>query len=294
MSRVRSLSAAGRLACSILLLTAWPAARLHAAVPTVEPRVEEVCNCIRQKDLAKADEKLTAFLADFSSDERLPEFLSTIAVRCNRTGDHQKAAELCRYALDHAAPGNKRRLLAEAGRLLSGLPGDEDPNTIQVRTEERLTEIEALLTENAGNPFLPQAVFQAAEHFHFRAREALGRGRREQAQADFRRAIALWDRNRTQTADPLHRAHAAYYSAAAYRRLGDHEAALKCWLEVVRDHPDYEKAWFARFMAARCCEELGQKGGFTPEDVKAAYRLVIDKDPNSPAAPTAAASLNWL
>ena len=52
----------------------------------------------------------------------------------------------------------------------------------------------------------------------------------------------------------------------------------------------YKKAVCAVY-DRRCCEELAKENKITSGEVKAAYQLVVDKYPDSPAAKIAASKL---
>jgi outer membrane protein assembly factor BamD (BamD/ComL family) len=138
------------------------------------------------------------------------------------------------------------------------------------------------------------SLFVIGEEYFLRGEELISQGGREEGRQNLSRAIEIWESVRTQSADSLHQAHAFYYSAAAYHKIGRYEDALACYQHLVDQWPGYEKAWYAQFMIAQCSEELARQNKLPLESANAAYQRVIDKYPDSSAAKLAAKKIRQL
>jgi len=70
---------------------------------------------------------------------------------------------------------------------------------------------------------------------------------------------------------------AYYLSAACYCSLDQYEQAIEYYQKVVSDWPDYERAWNAQFMIARCFDRLARSGAIPKTDAAPILRQACDK-----------------
>jgi tetratricopeptide (TPR) repeat protein len=162
------------------------------------------------------------------------------------------------------------------------------------------------------------SVFLVGEEYYSRANEAKNQGNQEQAQANFQKAIAIWDKNINQIPDPVHQAMANYFTAVSYKYLNDYRKSIAHYQKVFSEFPESEYAAHSLFMVGRNYEKLSRIGGrsavamvletrtdpnevvstvdpnsvTTPVEVsgtsvntvRAAYKLLVEKYPDSPGA----------
>ena len=189
------------------------------------------------------------------------------------------AVAICREALA-LNPPPEDAFEAQAA-LVAGLAGAG-------RGEEAEAEVPELLRLADLHPAPDQKVFFAAEAFFQQGDDLMELGQEREARAAFGRAGVLLEANRTRYGDGRYRAAAMYLEAEAHRLLGEPAEAIAGFEALLAAYPDCERPWLARYLIARCHEQLLAEGLSTAEAVKAAYQALVDNHPGSPPAAYAA------
>jgi len=160
--------------------------------------------------------------------------------------------------------------------------------------------INELIADYNDQPDLPRAVFKIGEEYYNKAFNTKGDPNSPDAKPEeyYRKALAVWERIIKELPDPNSTiaAHAYYFSAVCYRRLGRCEKAIEYYQKIVDNWPDYEYAWNALFLIGRSYEDLKESGVISKSQadpkIKAAYEQLLEKYPDCPAAKIAQRWLN--
>lgn len=238
-------------------------------------------------------EALETLLRSYSSYGDYAKVMNNLGDAFRSYGRFADSISLYQAALD-STPDKPERLCAIAGmakaQIRMGL-SISDPNTPGGSTTEdpnSMTTVKALIADYSEVKGLGFHVFQIGEEYYFRAEESLKKGNDEQAKDDFLKAIAIWEKNRTQLTDSLHQAHAIYYSGDAFKKMGQYEQAIECFRQIVIQRPDYENAWNAQYSIAGCYDRMCQENIITKKErdtnVKQVLMVLVEKYPNCPAA----------
>ena len=154
-------------------------------------------------------------------------------------------------------------------------------------------DVNELIANFNNQPGLPVAVFQIGEEYYNRAYGKYKQGRQSESDDHFRQAIAVWERVISEVPEPnsTTMAHAYYFSALCYRRLGEYPEAIEYFKETVSRWPNYQFAWNAQFLIARGFEQLVRDGQIPPSDagvmIRYACEQVITKYPDCAAVKAA-------
>jgi tetratricopeptide (TPR) repeat protein len=153
-------------------------------------------------------------------------------------------------------------------------------------------EVDNLLPQFMYNLNGPAAVsiLVIGEEYYLMAEEAAKAGDPNQASANYQKALNLW--NQFEQAIPDHNwPEYAYYSGIVCQKLGQYEQALSHFQRVTLQWPQFDRAWFAQYLIARCYEKLAEQKKVSLDVVKAAYQQVINKYPDCSVAQTAVQKL---
>ncbi len=233
-----------------------------------------------ENEIAKeAAEKL---LSDYADRPELSERTAEVICQYCRAGKTGEVIALSEKILSQN-PGPAMRLAAYTGLAQA---------YIQLGQQEKVDEIiNILITNFSEEKRIGYSLFVIGEEYYLIGEKQLKEIGLSEGRAALQQAISIWQHVRAQSMDLLHQAHAIYYSADALRRIGAYKQAVVYYQQIVSRKPVYKKAWYAQYMIARCCEELAKENKITSGEVKAAYQLVVDKYPDSPAAKIAASKL---
>lgn len=170
-----------------------------------------------------------------------------------------------------------------------------DPNSPILDSSDVDAIIQLLMTDCKDQQKLALHVFQIGEEYYFCGENAINEGDNEQAHKYYQRAISIWQKNRNEISDSLHKAHAEYYTALSYQRLGDYEEAIHSFRQTIDKWPGYKQRWHALSMIAECYDILKNKNivpiSKANRKIKNAYIEILKKYPNVPAVETAK---SWL
>jgi len=228
------------------------------------------------------DKLLTEPNTDSSKD--IPEVLSEITAKYCKAGSYEKAIQLCQYVIDNWGD-NTAMVISGKLEMAKVYIAEGNDATVEVIVDE-------LITNYGGNPASPDAVFMIGEEYYNKAHNVKGDPNlpKEQAEEHYRKAQTVWEKLINEfppsgTYTPL----ACSYAAACYRRLGNYEKAIEYYEKVVQDWPNYEYAWHAQVMVARCYyyEELERSGHIITEDaaeqIRQACKKLLTEYPDSQA-----------
>jgi tetratricopeptide (TPR) repeat protein len=266
------------------------------------------CSYLDLNAKEQADAAINTILEAYPQHPAFAKMMNGAADSYRSNQHYARAVELYQLALARAT-GKKERLCAYAGMAKSQIQMPEvltDPNsTVElavaftdpnstVACPDVDTIVQLLTSTFKDENDTGFHVFQIGEEYYFRGEKTLKNREPAKANADFLKAIAIWEKNRSVLDDLEHQAYATYYSGVAYKYMGDTARAIEYYQQVVENHPDYEKAWHAQYMIAKHYEKQAAQGKTSIEQVRQAYQTLLDKYPDSPAAEIANKKLNTL
>ena len=168
------------------------------------------------------------------------------------------------------------------------------------------TAFQKLLGDHRNHPKLAQAAHLMAEAYFYRAMaleqedaKLVGSAKyaeivREQRQSEavkgyYEKAIQKWRVIIEELPPTPYTVQAWYFTGVIYRRhLGQPEKALPYYEKVVSEWPDYDHAWSAQAMIAKCYERLRNAGKVPASEaepkIEQAYKAVVEKYPTCPLA----------
>jgi tetratricopeptide (TPR) repeat protein len=114
------------------------------------------------------------------------------------------------------------------------------------------------------------------------------------ANANFQKAIAVWEKNRTVLINKEWKANATYYTAASYQGMKDYDNAILVYQELIKEFPTYKKAWFGQYQIAQIYELYMKQGKSSAADVKQAYQELLEKYPTCSAVKSTTKKLATL
>jgi tetratricopeptide (TPR) repeat protein len=147
--------------------------------------------------------------------------------------------------------------------------------------------LDQLIADFNDQPALPEAVFVIGEQYYNLAFQCEKAGLSAKAKDKFQKAIEVWGRIITELSPSSTTTEAYYFSAACYRHLDQYETAIDYYQKVVNDWPDYQYAWNAQFMIARCLDRLARSGAISKADaapiIRQACENLLNNYPDSMA-----------
>jgi len=228
-----------------------------------------------------AQASLDSLIADFNNQPTLPQKIHYIANRYRNIGKYERAIQFYQLAAERW-PEDKIVITSRVaiGQVHIALGDDEAVTAI----------IDGLIADFNDHPRLPWAVFVIGEEYYNEASGAEHQGHAEKAKEYLGKTIALWQRiiKEMPQSDSTNTAHAYYFSAVCYRRLGEYENAIQYYQVVVDNWPDYQFAWNAQFMIGTCFEKLAKSGSIPKADAAPlicdAYENLLNNYPDCIAA----------
>jgi len=116
--------------------------------------------------------------------------------------------------------------------------------------------IDRLIADFGAHPGLACVVTRSGHGYRRRANDARREGLSTEAQADNLKAIGLYDRVINEFGSSGFVATSYFFSALAYRDLGQWQDALDCCNRLLDNWPEYKYATWARRLAQECSERL--------------------------------------
>jgi len=164
---------------------------------------------------------------------------------------YEKANELYQHVIDNW-PKAEHAILSRGGVIMADIGLGNDANAQAA--------IDSLIADFNDQPALPEAVFVIGEQYYNDALLKKKEGRDEQAKEYYRKALTVWERIMTDLLPSPITPQAYLFSGECYRKLSQHQTAIEYYQEVVVNWPDYQFAWHAQFLLARCFERLARLG----------------------------------
>jgi tetratricopeptide (TPR) repeat protein len=254
-------------------------------------------------DMGAADQVDTVvneIVQNYPTNEKLPSILNMIADRCREQRHYDKSVELYQRSLTKAT-SDIDKCCAYAGIAKAKARTQGAADVLEVDTILQL-----LMTDYKDAETLGFHIFQIAEEYYFRAGEAMRNGNPEQARANFQKAIAIWQKNINEIADPQHQSMACYFTAIAYQYVEDYRKSTVYYQKVFSESLNSKHVAHSLFMIGRNYEKH-QKAAIAAvvlEDVtdpnsvtasvatsinpvnstRGAYELLVEEYPDSPGA----------
>jgi len=121
--------------------------------------------------------------------------------------------------------------------------------------------INRLVADFGDHPGLAGVVLRSGHGYSRRANDARREGLSTEVQVDNFKAIALYDRVINEFGSSGFVASSYFFSALAYRDLGQWADALDCCSRLLDNWPDYKQAFGAERLIEECLEQLANAGG---------------------------------
>jgi len=231
--------------------------------------------------LALADDPNTQaavdkLLTNFNDNPLIARAIHDTAWEYRKLGKYEMANELDQYVIDHW-PADVQVMWAKMDMAKTDIGLGNDAAAEKT--------IDILIADFNDQPELLTAIFMLGEQYYNKAFQFENESREAEAKEHFRKAIAIWERiiQELPVNEP-HTAHAHYFSAVCYRRLGNYEKAVERFQKVVTDWPNYQYAWSAQCLIGECYEKLGDSGKIPKSEaepeIEKAYYAVIEKYPD--------------
>jgi len=240
-------------------------------------QVEIIKSHIRDANEPAADAAFNKLLAVFSQQPTISKEIYEVANAYSKAGRYEKANRLYKHVVEHW-PGSTGEMWAKMDLAKTDIGLGN--YTAADKT------IDILIADFNDNPELPTAIFMLGEEYYNLAFRHENEGRDTEAKEHFRKALAIWERIVTELpeSDATATAHAYYFSAGCYRKLGKYEKAVEHFQTVVDTWPNYQYAWSAQCLIGECYEKLRDSGAISEAEanplIEQAYQAVIEKYPD--------------
>ncbi|MCJ7728650.1 MAG: tetratricopeptide repeat protein, partial [Sedimentisphaerales bacterium] len=249
-------------------------------------QVEVVKSFIRDANEPAADAAIKKLLTTFAGQPTLPNEIQQIADAYSGAGKYDKANELYQKSgqiyqtVIDKKPDSNDELWAKVGMAKLNISVGDDA-AVQA-------DVNSLIADFNGQPALPQAIFAIGEEYYNKALKAKDEPNSPEARPEgyYQKALTVWERIIKELPDSnaTVAAHAHYFSAVCYRKLGNQEKAVEHFQTVVDSWPDYQYAWSAQCLIGECYEKLQRSGKLSASEaeplIEQAYQAVIERYPD--------------
>jgi tetratricopeptide (TPR) repeat protein len=231
-------------------------------------------------DELSVKETVDSLLSDFSKNKDIAKSLSENVAKYYKAGSYEKVAQLCQYVINNWRDDAAAVI---CGKLELAKVRIAESNDVAVKAI-----MDELAAAYGGHTDLPQAIFQIGEEYYNKALNTKGEPNLPEARPGeyYQKALAVWERIIEELPDSNSTiaAHAHYFSAVCYRKLGKYEKAIEYFQKVVDRWPDYQYAWSAQCLIGECYEKLQSSGKLSASEaeplIEQAYQAVIEKYPD--------------
>jgi TolA-binding protein len=241
-------------------------------------------------DLARTN--MNKMVADFPGNPDLPESLYMVAEKCEWKRQFEQQKLIYRMIIQNhtASPF--------AIKAQIGIARAEILSYIIEKDYARFDNIlDKLFTNYAGNEQLPQTVIIIGEWFYKEGLSQEKEGLKDQAKANFEKAVKIWNRVIKELPDSELITEASYWAGGCYLKLGEYLKAAEAFGNTYQGNPEYKYADYCLFAQADCYEKAKVTQtdiAITTEQIKDIYRKLITKYPKSDYAFKAALRLDDL
>jgi len=232
---------------------------------------------------AAAADKL---LADFSRHLGLSRMLYEIPWEYEKIGRYTEAKQICQKIINNCPDSFRTAMVRLDLRRYDVFVSIEAG-----RDDAAIADIDKLVADFTGQPYLPDVLSQIAKRYHKRASQLDGQAAKECLQ----KSAMVLEKIITQMPVCETTPQACLSAGDCYRRLGQYAKSNLYYQKVLDDYPGYHLAWQGLFMIGRNYEKMGRAKVVSESQGKAAarsaYEQLLVKYPDCKAAGYAK---NWL
>jgi len=249
---------------------------------------------IEKEDKAAAESAVNEITENFNDQSGLPASLYNIAEKYDLSRKFEDANNVYRQIVEEhpdSSQADKARLrMAKLGIIFAINSGKDE--TVG-------TALDNLIADFNSHPGLATAVFMVGEQYYYKAFEDPNKCLTVKSEESLVKAQEIWERIITELPPTLpDTAHAYYYSAACYRKMGEYEKAVEYYQKVVSEWPGYKYAYMAKYIIGDCFEGLRNSGSLSPSEanpkMEEAYMAVLENYPDCSLAPSACIKMAQL
>ena len=262
----------------------------HAGNAQIEITKMDILAYINAGNHTAATTVTDKLLADFSGHLNLARMLYEIPWEYERLGRYADAKEVCQKIITNCPDHFRAKKAAMDIRrydIFVSIEAGQDDKVV--------ADIDKLIVDFAGQPYLPDVLSQIAKRYYKRASQLQEQGLTEKAKNCLNKAAAIWDGVIRDFSGSAFAAGACGWVGDCYRKLGDYEKSNLYYQKVIDDYSGYYMAWQGLFMIGRNYEKMGQAGVISESqgkaDARSAYEQLLAKYPDCKAAKAAS---NWL
>jgi len=241
-------------------------------------QVEIVYSHIRDGNDVAANAAFGKLMAAFSEQPTLPKEIYQVGDEYAKALHYDKAGALYQYVIADW-PDTEYEMWARTGMVKLDIYFGNDANVQPA--------LDQLIADFNDHPALPEAMFVVGEQYYRWASQCKKTGLSAKEKEILQKAISVWQRIITDLSTSHITPQAYYMSARCYERIGKYENAIEYYNIVVENWPDYQFAWNAQFLIARCFDKLARSEAISKMDaapiIRQACENVITNYPDSMA-----------
>ncbi len=255
----------------------------------------------------------------FSGHIDLPGSLNGIARAYQRAGKEIQAKEIYQY-IDSEYGGwfyafAAHKKLVDMGvatetnagasaaieQLANKIPHVTNTDVVLPDIGEVLSDINRLVTNYAGYPYLPGIVYRAAQQYYVMASLLEVKGLGSEAEAYYQKAGSIYDVFVSEFSGSAsqfpHLAGFAYdFAGSCYKQLGQYQKSIASYQKLANDCPGHPMAWNGLAMIGRNYKLMEKAGVISTTEAqintKAVYEQLVSNYPDCKAAKMAGSWLN--
>jgi TolA-binding protein len=257
----------------------------------------DVLSLIISRDYDQAERALDKLCVDFAGHPDVPETLYWIAKSYRWSDRYEKSKELFQRIIQEypgsSAAGKARqqfKVVVEGMDVFALIESGREQETQKV-----INKLIANPTEDENDEISAYTVFLCGDRYYAKGLEKRKQGLKDEAAANFIKAIDIWGQMIQQLPASKSQALAYYRSGNCYVDLGQYDRAVEKYTQLLENYPDYSLAWDIQFRIGRCYQGLKDNNAvdrsLADALTKAAYEEILEKYPDCPAAKAAE---NWI
>ncbi|MHC4456278.1 MAG: tetratricopeptide repeat protein [Planctomycetota bacterium] len=228
-------------------------------------------------------------LTEYSDNNDIVGEVFKIAETYVDVHQYENACELFQYVIENWQD-SEDIIHAKADLAKCYIAVGDDPNAHEA--------IDSLITDFNDYLELADVLLDVADEYHVKAFQMKYQGLDDKAREYFATAIDVLDKVITELPESSSTAEAYFFLAVYNHRLSQYENAINYFQKLLSDWPSYKFADKAQFLIGNCYEALrdtGSLGGSEANpEIERAYRLVVEKYPDSTSVRDASLKLGWL
>ncbi len=244
---------------------------------------------------------------DFSTRFNLPYALNGVARSYQRYGKEQDAKNIYQgittdYPGDYHAFLAHKKLVALGAvteinaaartaidQLAAKFPKIENANVILPDANEVLGDINRLVSDHPGYPYLPGIISRAAESYYVKAVQLKRKNRKSEAHKYYQKAASICDRLVNEFPNSINlfsqqAVHTYYELGKYYRQSGKYEKSTENFQTLADNYPNYDMAWYSLFTIGDNYKDLAKLGTISESkaiaETRIVYRELIERYPD--------------